>query len=342
MLLSFLFLLIFFHPNCASRTSRNVSLDPTSQKFIDLVRYIILPVEEKIFREMPAEDRGEFIKDFWARRDPDPSTLVNEFRETYYSRRAVADKAFQAGQPGWLTDRGRIFILLGPPTQVITKAMGDVPYEKMNRVTADLQETGTVTERPTEIWIYDSYPDYFKGPLRLVFVDFYSTGDYKLTSNVEITPYSMVSPAWEKPDLAKFQLIAKMEMDKSGLEAVRIFDYDASIIKITSDKNQPQVSLSIEIPFASLSYHKEGDEYSCDLTLTADVVSAERLVIFKKTEGFSRRFSRPQLLEAIKNNLKSGWDWTLALDRGHNNIYVSVVDNIKGKRLRKLLTVRVT
>ncbi|GAH84100.1 unnamed protein product, partial [marine sediment metagenome] len=96
---------------------------------MDIIRYIITPQEERIFREMPPEDRGEFIMDFWARRDSDPSTPENEFRSQYYTRLAVADKAFRAGIPGWMTDKGRIYILLGPPTDVIKKTMGEKSIE---------------------------------------------------------------------------------------------------------------------------------------------------------------------------------------------------------------------
>ena len=48
-------------------------LDQNSQKFLDFIRYIVTPQEEKIFREMPPEDRHEFVIDFWKRRDPDPN-----------------------------------------------------------------------------------------------------------------------------------------------------------------------------------------------------------------------------------------------------------------------------
>jgi len=78
---------------------------------------------------MPPEDRAEFVADFWKRRDPTPETAANEFRSMYYTRHAVADKAFRAGIPGWMTDRGRIFILLGPPTDVIKQSMGSATKE---------------------------------------------------------------------------------------------------------------------------------------------------------------------------------------------------------------------
>lgn len=105
--LTFVFALGILLSGCISQKTGRVSLDPASQQFLDLVGYIILPVEEKVFKEMPFEDRGEFINEFWARRDPDPSTPLNEYRQTYYTRLAVADKAFGKGKPGWRTDQVR-------------------------------------------------------------------------------------------------------------------------------------------------------------------------------------------------------------------------------------------
>ena len=95
----YLFLLIlslYFHLACASYKILKAPIDQNSQKFLDLIRYIIIPQEEKIFREMPPEDRGEFITDFWRRRDPSPETKTNELRSQYYTRLAVADQAFRA------------------------------------------------------------------------------------------------------------------------------------------------------------------------------------------------------------------------------------------------------
>jgi len=131
---------------------------------------------------MPPEDRHEFVIDFWKRRNPNPDTEVNVFRNQYYTRLAVADKAFRTGIPGWMTDRGRIYILLGPPTDVIRKSMGEatVEFSKGRReLSQDLLEEGTRTERPTEIWIYNQYPDYFSGPLRLL-IEQAATGESPL------------------------------------------------------------------------------------------------------------------------------------------------------------------
>lgn len=65
--------------------------------------------------EAHAEEKDSFIEQFWARRDPDPRTAANEFKEEHCRRIAYANDNFRSGFPGWQTDRGKVYIVLGPP-----------------------------------------------------------------------------------------------------------------------------------------------------------------------------------------------------------------------------------
>ena len=72
--------------------------------------------ERNTFKALKSDDeREQFIEQFWLRRDPDPDTDANEYREEYYQRIAYANEHFSSGIPGWKTDRGRIYIMFGPP-----------------------------------------------------------------------------------------------------------------------------------------------------------------------------------------------------------------------------------
>ncbi len=110
------------------------------------------------------QDRDEFIRKFWERRDPTPSTPRNEYKEEHYRRFEYAIKNFQEGTPGWKTDRGRVYILHGPPA-------------KENFFTSnspmDLQGRGDYRSRTpnTITWTYhgDQNARYFKGEVILVF-----------------------------------------------------------------------------------------------------------------------------------------------------------------------------
>jgi GWxTD domain-containing protein len=99
--------------------SRKVALDPVSREFYETARLIMVQEEKNIFNHLPdQESRQEFIRDFWAKRDPDSDTEENEFKEEFFSRIEYANRYFREGIPGWKTDRGRIFIYLGPPDKI--------------------------------------------------------------------------------------------------------------------------------------------------------------------------------------------------------------------------------
>ncbi len=83
------------------------------------VAYIISDEERKAFKRLNTDDEREnFIEQFWMRRDPTPDTEENEFKEEHYRRIAYANEHYASGIPGWKTDRGRIYIVYGPPDEI--------------------------------------------------------------------------------------------------------------------------------------------------------------------------------------------------------------------------------
>lgn len=88
-------------------------------------RFLLTADERREFERLggPAA-RSEFVTAFWKARDPKPETADNEFREEYEKRVAFADSRFtQEETRGSMTDRGMVFILLGPPTYVGRKPL---------------------------------------------------------------------------------------------------------------------------------------------------------------------------------------------------------------------------
>lgn len=94
------------------------SLDKEYRDWLDLVDYIITPTERGIFLKLTNnKDRTGFIDLFWKMRDPTKGTPENEFKDEHIKRFEHANRYFKYGSPipGWKTDRGRIYIILGPP-----------------------------------------------------------------------------------------------------------------------------------------------------------------------------------------------------------------------------------
>ncbi len=92
------------------------------------VRYLLGKDEDDAFHALATEtDRGSFILTFWSSRDPQPSTPENEYRDLFYRRVTEANRLFvESPKAGWKTDRGKIYILLGPPDEL--EQVGDPTY----------------------------------------------------------------------------------------------------------------------------------------------------------------------------------------------------------------------
>jgi len=106
-------------------------LDTPYKKWLDEdVTYIITPEERSAFLRLQTnEEREQFIEQFWLRRNPDPDSPENTFKEEHYRRIAYTNEHYASGIPGWKTDRGRIYIMWGPPDEVDSHPSGG-SYER--------------------------------------------------------------------------------------------------------------------------------------------------------------------------------------------------------------------
>ncbi len=120
------------------------------------------------------EERDQFIENFWLRRNPNPDSPENEYREEHYARIAYANEHFAAGKPGWKTDRGHIYIAFGKPDNIDSHPSGgsyDRPMEEGG---------GNTSTFPFEIWHY-RYLEGIGDNIDIEFVDTCMCGDYHMT-----------------------------------------------------------------------------------------------------------------------------------------------------------------
>jgi GWxTD domain-containing protein len=139
------------------------------------VAYIITDEERAAFKRLSTdEEREQFIEQFWLRRDPTPDTAENEYKEEHYRRIAYANERFSSGIPGWKTDRGRIYIMYGPPDEIESHPSGGT-YER------PIEEGGgTTSVFPFEKWRY-RYIEGIGTDVIIEFVDPTMTGEYRMT-----------------------------------------------------------------------------------------------------------------------------------------------------------------
>jgi GWxTD domain-containing protein len=164
----------------ANAKKLKVELGSTYKKWLNEdVRWIISPEELTAFKALSNdEERDAFIEQFWQRRDPTPDTEENEFKEEHYRRIAYANEHFSAGRAGWRTDRGRIYIVFGPPDEIESHPSGGT-YDR------PLEEGGGETSTyPFEKWRYryiEGLNTSNKQEVWIEFVDTCMCGDYHMT-----------------------------------------------------------------------------------------------------------------------------------------------------------------
>jgi GWxTD domain-containing protein len=178
------------------------------------VVWIISDEEAKAFKTLSNdEERDAFIEQFWLRRNPDPDSPENEFREEHYRRIAYANEHYAAGKPGWKTDRGHIYISFGQPDSIDAHPSGGM-YER-----PFAEGGGSTSTFPFEIWNY-RYLEGIGENVDIEFVDTCQCGDYHFTiDRGEKDALAKVPGAgntlWEEMGMAK-----RADRGQHGLESL--------------------------------------------------------------------------------------------------------------------------
>jgi GWxTD domain-containing protein len=270
------------------------------------VIYIITPDERKAFLQLETnEEREQFIESFWLRRSSNPDLPDNDFKEEHYRRIAYANEHFASGIPGWKTDRGRIYIIWGPPDEIESHPTGgtwDRPMEEGG---------GSTTTYPWETWRY-RYLEGIQENVILEFVDPTSSGEYHLTmdpsekdallhvpgaglsllesmglsskacrftrSDGTNMPVALGGTPASLEEFNRLELYAKVqrppEVKYKDLEAIVTsrmvrdslkFQYRTDFLKVTSDT--VLVPISVQIPNSQLSFKGKEGVHSAELNI---------------------------------------------------------------------------
>jgi GWxTD domain-containing protein len=139
------------------------------------VRWIITDEEAQAFKHLSNdEERDAFIENFWLRRNPNPDSPENEYRDEHYARIAYANEHYASGKAGWRTDRGHIYIAYGKPDSIDSHPSGGSYDRPMD------EGGGNTSTFPFEIWHY-RYLEGIGDNVDIEFVDTCMCGDYHMT-----------------------------------------------------------------------------------------------------------------------------------------------------------------
>lgn len=177
------------------------------------VPYIITDREKEVFLQLSTvEERDRFIDAFWSRRDPNPATPANEFREEHYRRIDYANEFLgrDTFRPGWRTDRGRYYILLGEPKTIERFSGGNEIVD-------------------SELWFYQGGGSRgLPGAFFLLFFQRDGVGEFELYHPVADGPTSLFRTAGLFPgqdDLAAVERLEQMSADLAHAS----LSYDAGL-----------------------------------------------------------------------------------------------------------------
>ncbi|MBN1222645.1 MAG: GWxTD domain-containing protein [Candidatus Aminicenantes bacterium] len=334
----FFFLSVFFQSGLSRETSQTEKkpiepLSESAKQWLDeVVPYIITNVEKEIFKNLPnEEERGKFIENFWKKRDPEPRTPENEFKLDYYRRIALANKFFSSGGiQGWRTDRGRIYIILGPP----------------NEIQRDMTPSGsyaTAFHGPKEVWNYWGLPNP-KLPynVEFVFVDKLGTENYVLEQSLKLTqggstPFSLDSSHYyfdyleilteatrnpfEGLDKLKGVITTQVTYDRIPIEY--------TLYRLKGHENKSYVPVIVRIPSAALTPKViEGQNFQ-SMTLMIVVSNHLGQIISERSKDFN--FKAPATDSDPSGQKTHQAQISLALEPDAQKIHLLVLDNFSGK-----------
>ncbi len=312
---------------------------PYKQWLNEDVVYIISPAERQSFLQLETnEEREQFIEQFWLRRSATPDLPDNDFKEEHYRRIAYANEHFASGIPGWKTDRGRMYIMWGPPDEIEAHPTGGTYDRPMD------EGGGSTTTYPWETWRY-RYMEGIGENVIWEFVDPSSSGEYHLTmdpgekdallhvpgaglslleemgmasktdrftrADGMTTPTSLGGTPSSMDEFNRLEQYSKAfkppEVKYKDLEAIvtaRIvrdqmhFTWGTDYVKVTNDT--VLVPITIQVPNNQLQYNSKEGVYSATLNVFGRVSSLTGRVVQTFEDPVSRDFPESLYQQSLK------------------------------------------
>src|SRR5438874_3455198 len=303
------------------------------------VVYIISPEERTAFLQLDTnEEREQFIEQFWLRRSSNPDLPENDFKEEHYRRIAYANEHYASGIPGWKTDRGRMYIMWGPPDEIESHPTGgtyDRPMEEGG---------GSTSTYPWETWRW-RYLEGIGENIILEFVDPSGSGEYHMTmdpsekdallhvpgaglslmesmgmaskadrftrSDGTNLPTTMGGQPASMNEFNRLELYAKVnkppEVKFKDLEAVvtsRIvrdqvhFNWRTDYLKVTNDT--VLVPVTIQIPNSQLSFQSKDGIHSATMNIFMRVSTLTGRVVQTQEDPVSKDFPDSLFQQSLK------------------------------------------
>ena len=309
-----------------------------SHWFDSPLKYIMTPEKETILRKLKTlEEKIQFVRIFWARRDPNAVTGINEFREEFYRRVDYAKGFFMEGlEDGWKTARGEIYIVFGPPSAI------DMQYQKIS---------GRM--QLVILWYYYKSPSIYISPFEpLIFVDIFNTREYYLlnSSFTGARPSPLHRLRYEKI-LSVFRPALQDANERAICNKKLTYDQIPSptpstpptVPQIPSQQipfqwkteytplpeEKVKLLLTLKFKYSDLTWYKEDDYLKVQLITQVKLVDQEgEVVIDQRTDSIVLRLTPDQLME--KREEEYQYQVNLSGRPGPHLLEIIVKDELSG------------
>ncbi|MGB7295622.1 MAG: GWxTD domain-containing protein [Candidatus Aminicenantales bacterium] len=287
-------------------------LDSDNREWLNRVRYIITRDEQHTFLDLSESEREQFKEDFWNRRDPDPDTEENEFKLEYYNRMGQADELFRSEvKSGWLTDRGRIYILFGPPMDRIANPMR---YDSQSRC--------------QEIWYYGNFP--------VLFIDSNCTGTYRLETHdlSSIRGFNLMY----MHELNMAQAAAQQTI-RGRVEEIR---YDWKVEKTLIGEDRIEGTVFISMLYSNIWFSEDVGKLATTLSVYLELKNSEGALVWKKDSSFRIGTDKDELKELKDKEYEMEIPFVLekeiaSLRAGQNKLYITLTNETGGDEGKKAM-----
>jgi len=274
------------------------------------VLYIIADKERDAFLDLESEEeRYAFIGAFWQRRDPDPLTPENEFKEEHYRRYEHVNRYFsrESPIPGWMTDRGKIYMILGEPD--------------------DREDfTSVPMLYPTEVWFYRQNRDKALPPLNFLFFQEHSVGAYRLFNHFldEVNDLMPAQPM--NPEEARMEAyVLLQEMSPSLAHAAYTLRADQGVMANIYQPARAGLDFQALLSDIYVSPHRRVDtRYVDDANRARGSVEADYLFNYVPNVGMASVLPGPDGHSFVHFSIEiAPQDMTLAYDPDKKSYYTS-------------------
>lgn len=281
------------------------------------VVYIITPVEKEVFLQLQTDrERDLFIEAFWRHRDPTPGTPENEFKNEHYRRINYANHFFGRGipKPGWKTDRGRVYIILGEPNDITR-------FEGKTQV------------YPTEVWFYQGKTNLGLPPgFYVVFFQEGGTGEYRLYSPLKDGPMALLTSYYGDPldYMAAYEQLREFEPELAEV-SLNLIPGERAVIS-----GRPTMSSDVLLQQIEMAPVKTVEEkYARKFLEYKDIVEVEYSTNYIDCDSVVKVFQTPSGLSFIHYAIEPE---RLSVNQYQNKYYTTLklngtVSNMEGQQV---------